>query len=256
MPAGPQVATLLARHVRALLRQPAYLAISLVQAVVWLPLFGSLFRRVTGIPGFGESSYFSYLTPGVVMMSAFFSAGWAGMAFVQDMERGVMDRLLAAPVSRFSVVGAGLAYQALLTTVQSVVILLLGWALGADYHGVTGPLVLLLTAILLSTVVAALSMALALVLRTEEALIAATNFLALPLAFLSTAMMSRDLLPGWIRRITYGNPLDWAVTAARAVVAGGTDWAQAGWRVGALAAATAVATGLTLRAFRTYQRSL
>ncbi|WP_285223913.1 ABC transporter permease [Frankia sp. Mgl5] len=254
---GGQLAAFFVRNVRALLRQPAYLSISLVQAVVWLPLFGSLFRGVADIPGFGDDSYFDYLTPGVVMMSAFFSAGWAGMGFITDMERGVMDRILAAPASRWAIIGGCLAYQALMTTVQTVIILLLGWALGTDYGGgAVGLLVLVLVAIALGTVVAALSMALALLVRREESLVAATNFLALPLTFLSTAMMSRDLLPGWIRPIALANPLDWAVSAARETIAADPNWALAGWRVAALAAAALTATALATQAFRAYQRSL
>ncbi|WP_018505209.1 ABC transporter permease [Parafrankia discariae] len=256
---GGQLSAFFLRNVRALLRQPAYLSISLVQAVVWLPLFGSLFRGIADIPGFGDDSYFDYLTPGVVMMSAFFSAGWAGMGFITDMERGVMDRILAAPASRWAIIGGCLAYQALMTTAQTVIILLLGWALGTDYGGgAVGllVLVLVLVAIALGTVVAALSMALALLVRREESLVAATNFLALPLTFLSTAMMSRDLLPGWIRPIALANPLDWAVSAARESITADPNWALAGWRVAALAAAALTATALATRAFRAYQRSL
>lgn len=41
------------RQLMAILRQPAFLAITLVQPVIWLYLFGSLFRKVVELPGFG-----------------------------------------------------------------------------------------------------------------------------------------------------------------------------------------------------------
>ena len=41
------------RYFRALLRQPAFLVITLVQPLIWLLLFGALFKAVTQIPGFG-----------------------------------------------------------------------------------------------------------------------------------------------------------------------------------------------------------
>ncbi len=49
------------RSVRTLMRQPAFLAISLVQPVIWLLLFGQLFKAVIDIPGFshGISSIWS-----------------------------------------------------------------------------------------------------------------------------------------------------------------------------------------------------
>ena len=45
------------RYLRVLRRQPAYLGITLTQPIIWLLLFGALFKAVTEIPGFhGDSS--------------------------------------------------------------------------------------------------------------------------------------------------------------------------------------------------------
>ena len=89
------------RHTRTLLRQPWFVAITLVQPIIWLLLFGTLFRSVTEIPGFtATASYLDYLVPGVVVMTALFSSGWSGMGLIDDMERGLMDRFLVAPLHR------------------------------------------------------------------------------------------------------------------------------------------------------------
>ena len=64
-----------ARRVRALLREPAWIGITLTTPIIWLLLFGSLFERAVDIPGFGSSDYTDFFTPGVVVMTAFFSAG-------------------------------------------------------------------------------------------------------------------------------------------------------------------------------------
>ena len=68
-----------------------------MQPLIWLLLFGALFKAVTQIPGFGGGSYIDYLTPGVVVMLAVSSAGWTGMGFIEDMNSGVMDRMLVSP---------------------------------------------------------------------------------------------------------------------------------------------------------------
>ena len=44
------------RQLKAIARQPAYVVIMLVQPVIWLFLFGSLFRKVVDLPGFGAPS--------------------------------------------------------------------------------------------------------------------------------------------------------------------------------------------------------
>lgn len=54
--------------------------------MIWLLLFGALFRPVVHLPGFDGGSSMSYLTPGVVIMTALFSAGWSGMAALEDMD--------------------------------------------------------------------------------------------------------------------------------------------------------------------------
>src|SRR5215475_11180200 len=88
------------RQLKALLRQPAVVIITLVQPMVWLFLFGNLFRRVVELPGFGAGSYLDYLIPGVVVMNAVSSNMWAGMGTMEEIERGTMNRFLTTPVSR------------------------------------------------------------------------------------------------------------------------------------------------------------
>jgi ABC-2 type transport system permease protein len=45
------------RQLRALLRQPAWIVITLVQPLMWLLLFGSLFKSIVNLPGFGASNH-------------------------------------------------------------------------------------------------------------------------------------------------------------------------------------------------------
>ena len=112
-------ALLTGRYLRQLYRQPAVIGITLTQPVIWLLLFGALFKKVAELPGFGGGSYITYLTPGVVIMTALFSSSWTGMSFIEDMDTGVMDRFLTAPVPRGALIAASLAYQGVTTIVQS-----------------------------------------------------------------------------------------------------------------------------------------
>src|SRR5699024_11367649 len=92
---------LTARALRGTGRVPVYMVMNLVQPMFWLLLFGSLFSSVIDIPGFAAGgTYLEFITPGIVMMTAMFGAAWAGTTFVQDMERGVMDRFLTSPTSQ------------------------------------------------------------------------------------------------------------------------------------------------------------
>lgn len=250
-----ETAAISVRHLLALWRQPAFLFITLTQPVIWLLLFGALFKRVIDIPGFTGHNYIGFLTPGVVIMTALFSAGWTGMTFIEDMESGVMDRFLTSPVSRASIMAASLVAQALVTVVQSFVIVGLGWATGATFpYGFGGVLVLVGVSVLIAVAVGALSNGLALVARQRETLIAASSSLVLPLTFLSSAFLSENLETPWIRDIARFNPVDWAVKAGREVVGLHPVWSTVGSYAGFLVAAVVACGWLSTRAFRAYQR--
>jgi ABC-2 type transport system permease protein len=246
-----------ARQLRALLRQPMYVAITLVQPLIWLFLFGALFKRVTDLPGFANGSYIDYLTPGMVVMSALFSAGWNGMGMLNDLQRGVLDRFLTTPARRGPLIAGPLLQSVVVVLIQSAVILALGALAGASYPGgVAGIAVLLVCTCLLAAAMAGLSNALALITRQEESLIGAVQFLVLPLAFLSSIFMAPALLPGWIADVAKANPVNWAIEAARSALGADVDWSLVLPRVGGLALLAALSGIWATRAFRAYQRAL
>jgi ABC-2 type transport system permease protein len=247
------------RSVRALLRQPIFLLITLIQPAVWLLLFGQLFESVVTIPGFEDdgASYLEFLTPGVIAMTALFSAAWAGTVYIEDMERGVMDRLLASPVSRGAMINGTLIYQSLVSVVQTLVVFGIALTAGVRFDGgVLGVLLTVAAAVLLTVVFAALSNAVALLVRQQEALIGISQFLSLPLTFLSSAIMDPDLAPGWIQTAARFNPMDWAVVVGREALSANPDWAAVWPRAVALAALATVMGWLATRAFGVYQRSV
>lgn len=246
------------RSLLALRRQPVFLAITLVQPVIWLLLFGELFRSVVQIPGFGSGgeTYLEFLTPGVVMMTALFSSGWAGTTYIEDMDRGVMDRLLSSPVRRGALMSGPLVYQALTTLLQTLIILGIAVLAGARFAGgLAGVGITLLAAALLAVVFAAVSNAVALLVRQQEALIGVSQFLTLPLQFLSAAFMDLSLAPAWLQAVARYNPVNWAVLASRDALGPAPDWTMVWGRMGALAVAAVALAWVATRAFRRYQAS-
>ncbi|MFZ0169969.1 MAG: ABC transporter permease [Candidatus Dormiibacterota bacterium] len=243
------------RYLMAFARQPYYIVSTLLQPVIWLLLFGHAFQDVVQIPGFASENYISFLTPGVVMMTSLFSNGWSGMGYVLDIERGILDRFLTTPVIRGALISGELIYSALLTALQTVIILALGWVSGAVFHSFLGLVLCIAAALLLGTAFASFSNALALLIRSQQAIIA-SSFLVLPLAFLSVTFLPRVLLPGWIQTISTYNPVDWAVQVARDGLGQSPDWSYIGLHLGMLALLAVICGWLSTRAFRAYQRSV
>ncbi len=245
------------RGVRALMRQPAYLGITLTQPIIWLLLFGALFKAITRIPGFHGGSYINFLTPGIVVMLAISSAGWTGMSFIDDINGGVMDRMLVSPVWRGALNVGSVIYAVITIVIQTTVIVLLAWALGADYKGgIGGVLILVVLAGLLGAAFASLSNGLAVLTRQRETLIGAVTAVILPLTFLSSALMQQSLVPGWIRTVAKFNPVNWAVEAGRSAAMQTINWGLVGSRFALLSALAVLCAVFATRAFAGYQRSL
>jgi ABC-2 type transport system permease protein len=245
------------RELRNLARQPWWIAVSLAQPIIYLLLFAALFKKIVEIPGFGASSYLDFFTPGVVIMTALFSGGWGGMNVISDLDRGVLDRFLVTPARRGALIAGRLAQQTIVTLVQSLIIVVLGLILGASYPaGVGGIAVLFVAAILLGTGFGSLSIALGLLLRREESVIAAVQFVLLPLTFLSSVFIAQNLAPGWIQTVARFNPVNWAAQSGREVVGANIDWGEVLPHIGYLLAFTLVCAFLATRAFRVYQRSV
>jgi ABC-2 type transport system permease protein len=248
---------MMGRSLTALLRQPWWIAITLVQPVIWLLLYGALFKRVVEIPGFQSGSYIQFLAPGVVVMTALFSSGWGGMAMIDDIDKGVVDRFLVSPVVRSALITGRVMNNAVSILIQAVIIVALALIVGATFpSGVIGVVVMIVVAMLLGAAFGAISNGLALLTRREETLIAIMNFLLLPLTFLSSAFMQKDLMPGWMQTVADLNPVNWAVEAGRMAILADTDWAGVALRSAGLLVLLVVCSAFATRAFRAYQRSV
>jgi len=245
---------LLGRHLKRSWREPIWIAVELTQPIIWLALYGQLFQKVTMIPGFGSSSYVQFLTPGVIVMTSLFGSAWAGMTFIEDYREGVMDRLLAIPIWRQSIILSKTLHAGITVGVQTLIILGVGTLLGARVEaGIGGILIIILTTLLLGGGFSAASNGLALLTRKEDTLIAVLNFATLPLMFLSATLMSSSLMPGWMQNLSHFNPVNWATVAARAGLTGpiaGTAWLELMYLAFFLVAANLFAAW-SLRRFQT-----
>jgi len=254
MEGGADLWHLFVRLVRANVRMPVFVIISIVQPVLWVLLFGQLFRSVAALPGFGAGSYVQFLAPGIAIMTALFGAAYSGMGMLADIDRGVLDRLLATPVAHGALLAARILYSAVQVAAQSAIILLVSAAIGARPHGgAFGVALVLVAAALLGAAFAAFSNALALLTRRQELVIAVMNFIVLPATFLSSMMMSGNLMPAWIRSAALFNPVNWAVVAARGGFEG--NWALLPRNLGLLAAFALAAAWLATLSFGRYRRT-
>jgi ABC-2 type transport system permease protein len=87
-------------------------------------------------------------------------------------------------------------------------------------------------------------------------MIAAANFVGLPLMFLSAILIPTRQMPNWIEQVSRFNPVNWGVQSARNAVVVGGNWGSTGIYLVLLIAATAATSFFATWCFRGYQRSI
>ena len=239
------------RHIRTRLRTPVWIFVSLVQPMIWLGIFSQLFKKVADLPQFPTESYLQFFAPGVVVMTVLFGAAWAGMGMIEDMDLGILTKMLATPVTRVSIVLSRVLATVITLIVQALLIFLIATMMGVDIAtGMAGVLLTVLVISLLGVGLAGLSNALALLLRKSDPLVAVVSFVTMPLMFLSSAMIPGQMLPGWIETARKFNPVDYAVESVRNLVVTGYEWGSLIPNILFLAAFAVASVSLATAMFR------
>jgi ABC-2 type transport system permease protein len=247
---------MIVRQLRNLMREPIWIALMVIQPLIWLLLYGQLFSRVGALRG-GASTYIQFLTPGIICMNAFFGGSWSGMATISDLDRHVIDRFLAAPASRLAIILSQVVRAGIIAVIQALLLLSLGLALGVRVHGgMAGWLVVLGAAAFLAMAFAGLSHGIALLVRKEASMIAAANFVGLPLMFISAILIPATQMPRWIAELSRFNPVNWGVHAARNAIVLGGSWGASMGYLALLLGAAATTSLFATWCFRGYQRSI
>lgn len=210
-------------------RNPFVVGVTLVQPVVWLLLFTEVFGAIARLPGFASGSYLAFFAPAVVIQIALFAATSSGINLVFDMREGVFNKLLASPTHRTAMfVGKTLA-EAVVTSVQVVIVLVLALILGTPVAtGILGGLGIIVISLLFSLGFAAFSNIIALITQNEDATILIPNLISLPLLFVSTAFLPKALLPEWVLTVGAVNPVTYGVNAVRVLMLDGWVWGVLG----------------------------
>jgi len=242
---------LLRRNLLKTRRVPMLLFFALFQPLLFLFLFSQIFSSLGDLPGFPYESYLQFLVPSIIALTALNSAFQSGMGTVTDMDDGMLDKFLIAPIHRLSIMTGRILSDGARIILQATLILAVAWLMGTRYAtGVAGMLVMLVLAALFGMAWAGLSNIIALRSGNAELTMMIGILITFPVLFLSTAFMPEALLPDWLGTVAKFNPITYIVEAERALVNEGWDWTA----IGQSLAVTLVLGAITLtgatRAFR------
>ncbi len=204
------------RSITQVLRNPVWVAVTLVQPLFYLAFYAPLLKRVVQTKP-GGSSY-DVFVPGLLMQLALFGTAFAGFGLVSELREGVIERMLVTPIRRGALLMGRVLANVVALLFQASVITLVSWPLGLHLR----PSAILGIMILVGVGVtfAAVSYNISMVLGNEDALAGVLNFVTVPILLLSGMLLPLSLGPKWLQKVAYVNPLKHAVDASRDLFAG------------------------------------
>ncbi|MCX5991502.1 MAG: ABC transporter permease [Chloroflexi bacterium] len=220
------------RDLRARIRMPVFIFMTLFQPILWLVLFSQIFTKlgggVGGISVWGPGvSYLQGFAPAVIVMTVLFGSAFAGFGTLMDIDAGIMAKMLATPVNRVSIITGRVTATVVVGIVQALVVFVVAAIMGVHVKtGLPGMLFVFLLVALLGMGFAAFSNGLALLLRRQETVMAVVNLFTMPLMFMSTMMMPPQGLPPWLNDVRHYNPVDYAIVGVRDLVLHGYVWSD------------------------------
>jgi ABC-2 type transport system permease protein len=214
------VAALTRRDLIRFSRDRSQILGALGRPAIWMLLFASgLHHAFTGLGGGAGTGtgYKQFAYAGAIAMTILFGGMFQGVTIVWDREFGMLRAVLVAPVSRTAIVVGK-------TVAGASVTLLQGFAAAAfaplvDVRiGPLDALRLTLAMAVMALAVTALGVTVGSRMRTFEGFGVISNFVVLPLYFLSGGVFPPEGLPAWMRALVMANPVSYGVDLMRAAI--------------------------------------
>ena len=197
-------------------RRPSTLIAGIIQPLLWLILFSALFQNAPTILFAKNIKYGEFLSPGIIIFTAFTGSMNAGLPIIFDREFGFFNRLLISPLkNRSSLIISCLIYIWTLTICQIMVIIKFTHIIfnsSITNHYIQN-IIYLATLIIVST--ASISICLAFLLPGHIEFLAFLLITNLPILFSSTALAPLSFMPYWLQIIACTNPLTYAIEILR-----------------------------------------
>ena len=201
-------------------RERSRLLGGVARPILWLVILGSSLKAVvTDTTLTGGHDYTQYIFPGVIALTLIFASLQSATSIIWDREFGFLKEVLAAPVSRLSIILGKIMGGATQATLQGLITLcfapLIGlWLLPLEI------VTLIVMMFIVSFALTALGVVIASRMTSFEGFGTISNFVVMPMYFLSGAIYPTGSAPDWMKPLIAINPLSYGVDALRHITIG------------------------------------
>jgi ABC-2 type transport system permease protein len=193
----------------------------------------------------GSDRYVNYLLPGILLITIVMGVSYAAFRLFTDMQSGVFERFQSMPIARSSALWAHVLASVVSNLISLVLVVLVALLMGFRspagawaWLAVAGILILFTLAVTWIAVIAGLSA------KTVDG-VGAFSYPIIFLAFISSAFVLTDSMPGPVRAFAENQPVTSIVNTIRDLFTqrpASTDiWIALAWCLGILIVAYALA---------------
>jgi ABC-2 type transport system permease protein len=199
------------------LRTPQLIVMATLQMSLFFLIYRYMFAgamRSVGVP------YVDFLVPGFIATGVLFSGIGAAVATAEDLEQGFVDRLRSLPIPRSSVLAARAIADTAILTLAAAVTVAIAFAVGFRLHGSA------LDGVAAFGLVVVFGFAFEWLFVTMGLLAGSgqaaqgMGMIVFPFAFISSAYVPVDSMPGWLQVFAKHQPLTDMVDAVRGLSLG------------------------------------
>jgi ABC-2 type transport system permease protein/oleandomycin transport system permease protein len=208
------------RNLLAYTRIPEALFFSTLQPIMFVLLFRYVFGGAIPIPG--GVPYVDYMMPGIFVQTVMFGAVSTSVGLAEDLQKGLIERFRALPMSRSAVLAGRTTADGLRNVL--VVVIMTGVAYLVGFREGAGPFDYILGALILVGFAYSMSWGFAAIglsaPNSETAQVMSFPIL-MPLTFASTAFVPIQAMPGWLQGFARHQPVSVVIDGARSLMVGG-----------------------------------
>jgi ABC transporter DrrB family efflux protein len=258
--AASDIAVITRRNLLFTVRLPQVLVLSSIMPVIFIVMFTYVFGGAIqdALPPAAAGSYVNWLIPGLLAQFALFGGSATASGLAEDLAKGAIDRFRSLPMAGAAVLAGRTLSDLVRLALTLTLMLAVGYGIGfrpqTSLGGLLGALAVgLLFGYAWSWVMALLG----LLVRSAEAVQAATYLVVFPLAFTSSVFVPTQTMPAWLQPFAANQPVTVATNALRGLVLGQgalppgrTVAGQVALALVWAAAITAIFAPLAVRAYR------
>jgi ABC transporter DrrB family efflux protein len=254
------IAVITRRNLLFTVRLPQVLVLSAIMPVIFILMFTYVFGGAIqgALPPAAASKYINWLLPGLLAQFALFGGSATASGLAEDLAKGAIDRFRSLPMADAAVLAGRTLSDLVRLALTLTLMLAVGYGIGfrpqTSLLGLLGALAVGLAFGYAWSWVMAL---VGLLVRSAEAVQAATYLVVFPLAFTSSVFVPTQTMPGWLQPFAANQPVTVATNALRGLILGPgalppgrTVAGQVALALLWVVAITAVVVPLAVRAYR------